>query len=285
MGRLLTDTDYLRVIQDANLQQIIEENTQILKDMEQAAQSEMTSYLKQRYDTDRIFYGTDSASPFNLSAVYKGLNLVQYSEAAYSALTTYTTGQRVVYQNKIYSSIAGNVPGAWNASQWTYVCEDKQFFYVTLPEDEYNHETTYIAGAQVWYKDYVYTADRAVKGIVPTTQGYWTQGSQYTITGQYPTNTQYWTAGDNRNQQIVMHLMDITLYHLHSRINPRNVPDLRKERYDGNSPNQSGGAIAFLKRVGKGDVSLDCPTLIPDQGLSIRWGNSDGTIERTTNMY
>jgi hypothetical protein len=108
MGRLLTDTDYLRVIQDANLQQIIEENTQILKDMEQAAQSEMTSYLKQRYDTDRIFYGTDSASPFNLSAVYKGLNLVQYSEAAYSALTTYTTGQRVVYQNLIvmtYSAI------------------------------------------------------------------------------------------------------------------------------------------------------------------------------------
>jgi len=285
MGRLLTDTDYLRTIQDGNLQQIIEQNMQTLKDVEQAAQSEMTSYLKQRYDTARIFYGTDSASPFNLSTVYKGLNLVQYSEAAFSALNTYTTGQRVVYQSKIYSSTAGSAPGAWNGAQWTYVCDDKKFFYVTLPQPEYDHETTYAVNAQVWYKDYVYTALRAVKGIVPTTQGYWAQGAQYTLTNEYPTNTLYWTAGDNRNQQIVMHLMDITLYHLHSRINPRNVPDLRKERYDGNSPNQSGGAIAFLKRVGKGDVSLDCPTLIPDQGLSIRWGNSDGVIERTTNMY
>jgi hypothetical protein len=79
-----------------------------------------------------------------------------------------------------------------------------------------------------------------------------------------------------------MYLLDITLYHLHSRINPRNVPDLRKERYDGNSPTQSGGAIAFLKRVASGDVTADLPQILPQQGMSIRYGSA---VAKQTNSY
>ena len=75
-------------------------------------------------------------------------------------------------------------------------------------------------------------------------------------------------------QKIVLFLIDVTLYHLHSRINPRNIPDLRKERYNGNSPTDSGGAIGWLKSVSKGNINADLPVFTPEQGMSIRYGNA-----------
>jgi hypothetical protein len=56
-------------------------------------------------------------------------------------------------------------------------------------------------------------------------------------------------------------MIDITLYHLLSRM-PRNFSDIRKERYDGNSPNQNGGAIGWLKRVSKGEINADLPEIV-----------------------
>ena len=49
MARLLRNTDYLRQIQEANILQIIEEDEDVRYYAEQAAQSEMISYLSQRY--------------------------------------------------------------------------------------------------------------------------------------------------------------------------------------------------------------------------------------------
>jgi hypothetical protein len=87
-----------------------------------------------------------------------------------------------------------------------------------------------------------------------------------------PTDTLSWLEGDNRNEQLKACLIDIALYHLHSRINPRNIPELRKERYDGNSPEQKGGAIGWLKNVAHGLVNADLPEKIDFQ-LPISWGS------------
>jgi phage gp36-like protein len=57
--------------------------------------------------------------------------------------------------------------------------------------------------------------------------------------------------GSERVPVIVLYLIDMTLYHLHSNISPRNIPELRKERYD--------IAIDWLKRVSKGQLSPDLP--------------------------
>lgn len=56
---------------------------------------------------------------------------------------------------------------------------------------------------------------------------------------------------DQRNPQIVMYLVDMALYHLHSRQNPRNVPTIRQDRYD--------HAIDWLKMVRKGQLSCGLP--------------------------
>jgi len=281
MARLLRDNDYLRVIQDSNLEQIIESNQQTKLDVEQSAQSEMISYLTQRYLINYIFTDT---KVFDVTATYNGKQLVEWTASTFSASTVYTTGQYVVYNGNIYKSIAGSTAHAFNASEWTLKAADKSLFYVKLPEDEYVNTTSYVAGDKVYYNNIEYTCLLNCKGILPTETGFWSVGSAYTLTATYPDDTTKWTEGDNRNQQIVMYLLDITLYHLHSRINPRNIPDLRKERYDGNNATQNGGAIAWLKRVASGDLTADLPSILPQQGVSIRWGNSNGLTTKTSNQ-
>ena len=55
----------------------------------------------------------------------------------------------------------------------------------------------------------------------------------------------FWMLRDGRNAQMVNYMIDIVLYHLHSRIAPHNIPDLRVKRYD--------DAIKWLKDCAKGD--------------------------------
>ena len=271
MARLLRDLDYLRVIQSDNLSQIIEANQQVKLDTEQSAQAEMISYLAQRYKVREVFSDT---TVFSNSAVYFGKNLVEYTEPVYSITSSYMIGNRVVYLSKIYQATTNMMAGAFNAANWTFLCADKSLFYVKLPNSEYNPETSYEVGNIVWFEDKNYTALQKCKNIDPSNAAFWGTGTTYSFSGQLPTNTAYWTAGDNRNQQIVLYLIDITLYHLHSRINPRNIPDLRKERYNGNSPTDSGGAIGWLKSVAHGNVQADLPVYTPQQGLSMRYGNA-----------
>ena len=74
----------------------------------------------------------------------------------------------------------------------------------------------------------------------------------------------YWKFGDNRNQQLVNYFIDIALYHVHSRISPRNIPDLRVKRYD--------DAIKWLKMAGRGDITAELPLIQPKQGARVRYG-------------
>ena len=72
---------------------------------------------------------------------------------------------------------------------------------------------------------YVYTA------IAPSTNQPLTNTTYWAKMINVPTsNATYWTAGDNRYPMFVELAMDMTLYNLHARINPRNIPELRIER-------------------------------------------------------
>lgn len=282
MARLLTNFDYLKQIQTDNLLQILEDNYQNLYNAEQAGQAEMISYLEQRYIKSQIF--TDTTA-FSISAVYKAKNLVYLDATAFSAVAVYLTGDLVLQAGSVYHSIAGSAAHAFNASEWDLLGPQNSYFYVALPEAEWSSATTYSINDEVWYQDSVYTCAVANTGVTPNSStAIWGTGVPYTVTGDLPTDDTIWTAGDNRNQQIVMYLIDITLYHLHSRINPRNVPDLRKERYDGNGPNQTGGAVGWMKKVASGDVTADLPNITPQQGMSIRYGNANDATTFSKNF-
>ena len=57
--------------------------------------------------------------------------------------------------------------------------------------------------------------------------------------------------GAARNSEVVMRLIDLVLYHLHSRINPGQVPELRQNRYD--------DCIDWMKLVASGKMEPDLP--------------------------
>lgn len=56
---------------------------------------------------------------------------------------------------------------------------------------------------------------------------------------------------DTRDQMLKLYLIDLTLYHVHSRINPRNIPDLRLLRRD--------EAIKWLTMISKGQITVALP--------------------------
>ena len=67
--------------------------------------------------------------------------------------------------------------------------------------------------------------------------------------------------GTDRNELLVLFCVDITLYHLHSRITPNKVPEIRGIRYE--------AAIKWLKSVAKGEVSPDLPPNTDSEGNNI----------------
>lgn len=73
-----------------------------------------------------------------------------------------------------------------------------------------------------------------------------------------------WIYGDNRSQQLVAVVVDITLFHLHSRIAPQNVPELRTKRYE--------AAQTYLRRASKGEITPNLPLTQPQTSARIRYG-------------
>lgn len=96
-------------------------------------------------------------------------------------------------------------------------------------------------------------------------------------TSESLTDTTYFTEGDERNPKIVDVTIDVLLYHMHSRISPRNIPDLRRLRYDGDDPSQRGGAVGYLKQVQKGVITPNLPVTDNSNQASHRvaYGKSD----------
>lgn len=308
MKRFLTDNDYKRRIQTDDLNQIIEGEWSYIYESEQIAQSEISSYIAKRYDVSRIFLPTTS---FNINTAYNANALVYVTADYFDSGNTYNIGDRVIYsgsgQNYIYNCIqsgfTGNTPTDTN--YWTKGVLDMSLYFVTLPAPFYMVDEDYIPGMTALKDNYVYTNIKAtnnrwliedyqgqVEGdsgsaIIPgysnNWQEYWTVASStYTVSNVYPDlDTEgNWTAGDNRNFLLTQYMMDIVLYHLYARINPRNIPELANIRYDGNNASQNGGAIAWLKRISEGQLQLDALEIVPTQGQSLFWVSSD---KRTLN--
>lgn len=86
------------------------------------------------------------------------------------------------------------------------------------------------------------------------------------LAGRYDIPAEYARTGTTRNAELVMCLVDMTLYHLHARIAPGQVPALRSERYN--------DALEWLKNVGAGDWVADLPPLGDADGD----GTDDGNV-------
>jgi phage gp36-like protein len=80
----------------------------------------------------------------------------------------------------------------------------------------------------------------------------------------------------NRSAVIVLYLIDMVLYHLHSRINPNNIPALRDNRYK--------QALAWLKDVAAGKITPNLPRISDTEGQE-ETGSRFGTEDKLSGQY
>lgn len=279
-------SDYRRLIQSDNLQQIISSDMTVLSAAERAAIAESQSYLKQKYDVSKEF---DETMLWSIAKAYNAGDRVYLDATAYNAASTYALGVLVLQSGNVYKCTTAIVtPEAFNGAKWTVIGAQYDIYSAALPKPEFDYGRYYNVNDDVFWKDFTYKCkiqtpyldhDTAIqyreienlpqKNVAPddVIQGatYWGNKTAYSIAaGTLPTDAAKWVALDNRDQQMVVYLIDITLYHIHSRIAPRNIPELRVKRYD--------DAIAWLKMCAKGDVTPNLPLIKPMQGNRIRYG-------------
>jgi hypothetical protein len=279
-------SDFKKQIQTDNLNQIIGNDIGVLQTAELQAVEEAFGYLSQKYDTSQEFTNTDVWSP---SVIYKAGDRVYLDAPAYSATATYALNALCLQSGKVYiCTLAVNAPEAFDPSNWTLLGEQYDIFYAKYPHPIFNYESIYKKTDPVFWKNNTYVCQRAsftwgddiqfrvyenipFPNIFPDDPKngvtFWGQPTAYAVTlGTLPTNTASWVAGDNRTQSVLMAVIDITLYHLHSRIAPRNIPDLRRDRYM--------NAVDMLRAFSRGEMTAKLPLIQPKRGARVRYGGS-----------
>lgn len=290
----LTPRDYKKTIQRDNLNQVIADDPQILSDAEGTAIEKASTLLVQKYIIGREFAGTPA---WDKTKAYNVFQRVYLDAPVYSTGTTYVTGDYVSYlvtgekNYRIYKSIAGNAPGAFNQAQWTFVNYQYSIYNAGAPKPEFNYLTAYNAGDQVYWNGKVYTAVRSSPGntqadalqygtysavplgnIFPDDPvngvQYWGAGVAYNIAANTDILDAKWIDGDNRSALLVWAIVALTLYYVHARIAPNNVPDLRVKDYN--------DAIAMMKKdFANGEATaINLQPIQPRTGGRIRWGGN-----------
>jgi hypothetical protein len=280
----LISYDYLRQIQSGNLSQIITNNEVVKSAVELSAQAEAISYLRQKYNVDVEFTNT---IVWDFGATYSAKNRVYLDADAYNTGTNYVADAVVSYLGSVYKC---NTPttGAFDANDWDLLGLQGTLYYAKLPFPEFNVYANYVVGDEIFWKDKTYTCKRDTTVIgqetalqygtyanVPLSNSFpdaigdtqWQFDDDYEVPADTEiTDTDFWALGDNRDQQMVMYFIDITLFHLHSRIAPQNIPQLRVDRYN--------AAIDWLKMCANGDVTPKLTKIQPKEGMRIRWGGN-----------
>lgn len=259
--------DYKKSIQTDNLSQVNGGDYSLVTATEQRARQEIISYLVQKYDTGKEFTDTIAwAYGFGRKAKAR----VYLDAALYSATSTYALNSLCLFNSNVYiNTNAINTPEVFNITKWQLLGPQYEIFYVTPPVNDWDYYAVYQTGDQVLYENKIYTATTSSQAIRPDlNSSIWGSGTDYIVSGTVlPTDATKYTKGDNRNQQILGAMVDIVLYHLHSRISPNNIPALRYDRYK--------DVMAWLKNCARGDdYTLDIPKLQPKSGNRNQYGSS-----------
>lgn len=284
----LIQSDFKKLIQTDNLNQIIGGDNSILLSIQRAAQSEAVSYLVQKYITAEEFTDTNA---YDSTISYDAKDRIYLDAQIYNAALNYILDQLTQLSGNIYICVSATT-GTFDLTKWTLLGVQGTIFFVTLPATEFNYYNFYNVGSIVFWQDSVYTcliATRTNDHSASLQTGNrdflintfpndpingiqnWGVGVPYFVSTA-PNDLTSWTQGDNRNPQLVNYCIDIALYHIHSRIAPRNIPELRVVRHQ--------EAIQWLKDAGQGKITADLPLIQPKSGGRIRFG---GEIKRINN--
>ncbi len=283
----LIPSDFDRLIQEVNLNQIISGNSMLRSLAEDAAIEEAKSYLRAKYDVAAEFTNT---SVYNPIVIYQAAQRVYLDAPFYNDKKTYSFGDLVLNTGKVYiCKVAINTPEDFNAAKFSELGPRYSIFYAVYPKPLFNLLSVYKKDDEVYWNGSTYTC------LIPTSAQSHEQAIQYNSTNSYPFNNvfpddetsgvKYWGAGvdydipsdsirdatyfklgDNRNQQIVLYILDMLIYHLYRRIPPAVVPEIRVLAYQ--------TAISWFTKVAKGDdIIADIIKIQPPNGGRIRYGS------------
>jgi hypothetical protein len=303
MGYLVLN-DYFKLIQETNLNQVISSSDANRLAAESIADTEIKSYLSQKYDLSEELTDT---TVFNMVTAYKAGALVELNFDAYSDQSTYALKALVTFSGKCYvCTTAVTAAEAFDSAKWTLLGNKNDLFYVKLPNPRFDINETIKAGDVRFWKDKNYTAvlpsssgnpsiqymtkdNIPYKNVMPDDPvnglAYWGAGVAYEVAAEtLPTDSSKWTKGDNRSQKMIQVYIDIAIYHLHARISQQNVPTLRLERYMGKHEDKvvkagrlmfpEYSALGWLQSMAGGELTADFPTIQPKKGQRIRFGGS-----------
>lgn len=139
------------------------------------------------------------------------------------------------------------------------------------------------------FKKVTETASNTVSGVSAGDRFYQTTTKLFYLAltdgGTDLTNTDDFEQTDDRNPKLVEIVVDIVLYNIHSRINPKSVPTHRRIRYDGDDPKQQGGALGWLKMVQKGTIEPDLPVITDADGETPQYTESVAYGQTSTTEY
>ena len=140
-----------------------------------------------------------------------------------------------------------------------YLYEALQQTVGNQPPVPYQDGEIYSTGTQVISGGLTYNCIQDTTGTQhPTDVAYWS-----------PVSPANWTLSIKRNPYLVLILVDIVLYHIHSRISPNNIPKLRIDRYT--------EAMEWLHEVAMGRASLTDCLNTDDEGDTtggLDWGSN-----------
>lgn len=259
--------DYKKAIQVDNLMQIVGNDTSMITATELDAVEEFKSYLVQKYDVNKEF--TDTLKyQFNVTRYAK--DRIYLDADVYSSASRYAVNDQVLYGGDVYICITAiDPPEPFDISKWQLLGNQYDIFFVKTPQPDWNYYSNYVKNNIVFFENKTYTCLIPNSAMNPSLNPlYWGSGNNYNVNGTIlPTDSNYFIAGDNRSQQTVSSIVDIVLYNLHTRIAPRNIPDLRVKRYD--------DTIKWLKNVSRGDdVTANIPKIQPNIGMRNRFGSA-----------
>jgi hypothetical protein len=148
------------------------------------------------------------------------------------------------------------------------------FIYLNAPK--YDVLSAYLVGALIVKLDgFVYRCSTAGAGPEADFEVIGKAGNYYTAiidtnAGDLFSDSTKFETGEKRNALIKRYVIDITLYELHSRINPRNIPEFRIQRRD--------DAIKWLGMVQNPRNNVDADFLPkrdlgPQKGNDISWSS------------
>jgi len=248
MDKFLVKYDFETLIQEINLDEITNSTDRLINDSIDEAISEAAGYIRNRYDEDKAFRVVQT---YSKTATYAIGDRVFWSPTAYNPLSTYVTGDQISFD-------IGTSP----------VIDEK----IYIANQSVNAGETPLTHPAKWD----FKADNNTFYVCKAA----------TIDGDLPTDTLKFTIGDNREPKLKTVVIDIVLYNIHSRITPRDIPEIRQIRYDGaGNKDKSEHAIGWLEKVQKGIITPNLDVKVDEDGLTEQNTERFSFGTSTTNPY